>query len=362
MRILFIASQHADHPRVKHILSSIGQNFEVAAISSRLPIYALRIPLVLARFFFAKRNSYDVVVIGFLPQPLMPVVAKLWQGRIVADVFYSLYDTVVSDRKLVQPKSFLARLCRRLDRFTLQRADRVITDTQSHGKYMAHEFGISEEKIFRVLIGAGDEFAEQPLAPISLKEGELFRVLFFGTFIPLQGVDVIIRAASILKDEHIQFMLVGDGQTHTAAKNLVRELALKNVEFLGRKSTAELRKVATHSHAILGIFGTSSKALRVIPHKAFEALALNRPLITARTAASEELLTDGRDVMFCSPGDPVDLAKKILWLRDNYSAGQVISNAGRETFMGRAASANIAEQLRLALKDVNRQQGPIELS
>lgn len=344
---------------MKHILLSLRQNFEVTAIMSRLPSYALRIPVVLARFLFLKRSAYDLVVVGFLPQPLLPIVAKLWHGQIAADVFYSLYDTVVSDRTLLRPRSFLARLCRRLDRFTLQRADRVITDTRSHGKFMAHEFGIREEKIYRVFIGAGDEFAKDPLPPISFQPGEPFRVLFFGNFIPLQGVEIIINAAAELADEGVEFSLIGQGQTFAETKMLSERLALKNVEFVGRKSVAELRAFAARSHCILGIFGTSSKARRVIPHKAFEALALNRPLVTARTGASEELLTDGRDVVFCAGGDSRDLAKKILWLRDNYDTGQAISNAGRETFLQQAAAPIIAEQLRVSLTDVNHPQGPI---
>ena len=61
----------------------------------------------------------------------------------------------------------------------------------------------------------------------------------------------------------------------------------------------------------LGIFGTSAKAARVIPNKAFQALACGTPLVTADTPAARELLVDGESALLVPPGDPEALADAV---------------------------------------------------
>src|SRR5439155_18495870 len=64
----------------------------------------------------------------------------------------------------------------------------------------------------------------------------------------------------------------------------------------------------------LGIFGTSSKAARVIPNKAFQALACATPLVTADTPAARELLLDGASALLVPAGNPEALAGAIRTL------------------------------------------------
>jgi glycosyltransferase involved in cell wall biosynthesis len=88
----------------------------------------------------------------------------------------------------------------------------------------------------------------------------------------------------------------------------------------------------------LGIFGSSGKAHRVIPHKTFQALAVGAPLITADTPAARELLVDGRDSLLVERTAD-SLAQAIVALRDDPSLAARIGAGGRETFEREASEA-----------------------
>jgi glycosyltransferase involved in cell wall biosynthesis len=81
----------------------------------------------------------------------------------------------------------------------------------------------------------------------------------------------------------------------------------------------------------LGIFGSSGKAHRVVPHKTFQALAVGTPLITADTQAARELLVDGRDSLLVER-TPDALAEAIVSLRNDADLAERIGRGGRATF------------------------------
>ena len=81
--------------------------------------------------------------------------------------------------------------------------------------------------------------------------------------------------------------------------------ALRNRTFF---SLAELNREIREAHLCLGIFGVTPKALRVIPCKVYDSLAVGRPVVTADTPGARELLEDGRTAVLVPPGDAAALA------------------------------------------------------
>jgi glycosyltransferase involved in cell wall biosynthesis len=99
----------------------------------------------------------------------------------------------------------------------------------------------------------------------------------------------------------------------------------------------------------LGIFGTSAKAARVIPNKAFQALACGVPLVTADTPAARELLRDGESALLVPPGDPEALADAVRRLVEDDLAERVAAG-GLATYRERASEAVLGARWRSLLE------------
>jgi glycosyltransferase involved in cell wall biosynthesis len=96
----------------------------------------------------------------------------------------------------------------------------------------------------------------------------------------------------------------------------------------------------------LGIFGTSGKAARVIPNKAFQALACGAPLVTGDTSAARELLVDGESALLVPPGDPRALADAVRRLRDDAALAERVACGGLDAYREHASEAVLGRRWR----------------
>src|SRR5204863_4785210 len=149
------------------------------------------------------------------------------------------------------------------------------------------------------------------------------RILFVGKLIPLHGLETILTAARLAPE--LRFNVVGSGQE----QHLLQHGRPANVDWTTWLVYEQLPAVLRGSKAALGIFGTSAKAARVIPNKAFQALATGTPLVTADTPAARELLADGESALLVPPGDPEALAAALQRLAADEAAACLLSAGGR---------------------------------
>ena len=153
---------------------------------------------------------HDVVLVGYFGH-LDVFLARLLAGRdqVVLDLMLSVYDTIAHDRQTVAPDGIQARLGRLLDRLAARQCRRALIDTAEHLAFFVDRLGIPAKKLAIVPVGADpDHFARAPEA----QPGERLKVLFFGTFVPLQGTPTVAEAMRLVGDAPIDFTIVGTGQ------------------------------------------------------------------------------------------------------------------------------------------------------
>src|SRR5437764_1167947 len=169
--------------------------------------------------------------------------------------------------------------------------------------------------------------------------GEPFTCLFVGKLIPLHGVETILGAARAAPE--LSLRIVGSGQL----EHLLAERP-PNVEWVRWVDYEELPGELRRAGCALGIFGTSAKAQRVIPNKAFQALACGTPLITADTPAARELLVHEESALLVPPGDPQALAAAVGRLAADPALARKLSEGGLAAFREHASEDVLGGPLR----------------
>lgn len=298
-------------------------------------------PALFVRLLLAETpDIYFVSYPGWFDVPLVKLVSMIKRRPLIFDVFISLFDTAVSDRRLADPKSAIASLARYADRWALRLADVVIADCPAHGRFFS-TIAATDLSVEVLYLGANEKvfYPRDGLSP------EAGRILFYGTYVPLQGAEWIVRAASELRNRGVEatFVMFGDGQDRARIEGLASSLA-GNVDFHEVATQEELVAEMHRASVVLGVFGTSEKANRVIPHKVFEAVACGRPVLTADSeAVREEFNSD--EVAVCRPGDPGALADALALLLGDSDRLVRLASRARSAYEQRYSTDTQGERL-----------------
>src|SRR5690606_4500945 len=99
-----------------------------------------------------------------------------------------------------------------------------------------------------------------------------FTVLFYGSFLPLHGIDLILNCAALLQQEEITFRLIGGNRQNLSYfYDMLRTLQLNNVNHERWLEYERLPEAISHSDLCLGgPFGNTGQALKVITGKTFQ--------------------------------------------------------------------------------------------
>jgi glycosyltransferase involved in cell wall biosynthesis len=274
----------------------------------------------------SRRTHFDALIVGYPGHFDVPAAKWIARGRpVIFNPLVSLHETLVEDRGRFAAGSVHARFLRRIDRMALQRANLVVADTEQNAQHLAELGALPAGRLAVCFVGAEDRLFLPGWQP-----PENFRVLFIGKLIPLHGLETILAAAQLAPE--IPFRVVGNGQLDA----LMAERP-PNVEWVEWVDYERLPEEIQRAGCALGVFGTSAKAGRVIPNKAFQALACGTPLITADTAAAHELLRDGESALLVPPGDPEALAAAVRRLAAEPELAQSIGAGGLAAYRTHAS-------------------------
>jgi glycosyltransferase involved in cell wall biosynthesis len=338
LKVLYFGTYERDYPRNAQVISCLrGAGVDVVERHVSVwdgrehkwsvgPLSALRVAWAEARLTLPLHGEFDAVVVGYPGHFDMPRARRLARRRpLVFNPLVSLADTLVGDRGRFADGSLAARVLARIDRRALRLADLVVADTDANADFLAELGGLPRERVATAFVGA-----EERLFRPAWRPPERFTCLFVGKLIPLHGLETILAAAELAPE--LPFRIVGSGQL-----DHLLEGRPANVEWEPWIDYDRLPDAYWGAGCALGVFGTSAKARRVIPNKAFQALASGTPLVTADTPAARELLTDGESALLVPPGDPAALATALRRLAADREVALRLSAGGRAAYKAQAS-------------------------
>jgi glycosyltransferase involved in cell wall biosynthesis len=299
----------------------------------------------LVRRWRTEGGTRPLVVVGFggqLDVLLARAICRPRAGLVFAPLV-GLAETLVDDRGLVRAGSPAARVFGALDRLTLRAADLVLADTAAHAASFA-ERGAPPERLAVWHLGAEPEFFAARSAPPSGR-----RVLFYGTCLPLHGIETILGAATSL-GPRAEVVLIGDGPERARLEAHARALGAP-VTWRGPVPLAALPAELAAAAVVLGVFGAGRKAAVVVPNKVYQAAAVGRPLVTRDGPALREVFEPGTHCLACPPGDPEALAAAIAHLLDDQAFAARLGRAARARMLERFAPERQATALAALLRE-----------
>lgn len=250
--------------------------------------------------------------------------ARKWRVPLVADPLISAYEKEIFEKEKWSPDSAMAERLRRWESKLLEHTDRIVTDTGAHADFFSDSLGIRKDKLSVLYVGAESEYF-RPVPWPAIEPP--YEILFYGSFLQLQGVDIVIEAARLTRELPIRWVLLGDGPLRSRAQE--GAAGLENVGFEPWIDYVRLPERIAKAHILLGIFGVTPKANLVIPNKVFQAMAVGRPLITRKAAAYNDNIGKSDVIGWIPEGSPAALAECVKsWL----DTPAQLASRGRKTW------------------------------
>ena len=296
--------------------------------------------------------EYDVMLIGYPGQFDAYLGRRLAHARsrpVALDILMSLH-LVAEERGLTADHRATGSLIFQLERGGLRQPDLLIAENPEYGSYIAAKYRLPPER-FRYVPHGADEtvFHPRPLRP----PDDHFRVTYHGGYLPSHGMDTIIGAAALLRDEpNTQFHFYGSGPEKERIVQRATAEALPNVTFHGFVGQDELLDSLAQAHVCLGVFGTTRQAQFTVQNKVWEGLAMGRPVVSGDSPTIRAALADRQEVYLIPRDDPAALAAALRALRDNPTLRESIAATGHARYLAGNSIPAIGRQMKDALLSI----------
>ena len=257
------------------------------------------------------RQRYDVIHVHSLPdfEVFAALYPKLTGSKVILDI-HDIVPEFYASKFNASPKSLVFRMLCRVEKMSAAFSDHVIASNHIWEKRLGGR-SVAESKVTTIL-NYPDTSIFQPKG--RTRTDDKFVILYPGSLNYHQGLDVAIRAFSLIRDKAptAEFQIYGTGGEFASLKRLIGELGLQDrILLLGALPIDKMARVI--ENADLGVvpkrkdgFGNEAFSTKIL-----EFMALNVPMIIPDTEVDTYYFDDSV-AKFFSAGDESSLADAML--------------------------------------------------
>ena len=205
----------------------------------------------------------------------------------------------------IKRESKIYQYFHRVSKKIYKQMDQILITSQMFSDYLRDEFDIKKENIEYLPQYAEDVFEKIP----AREEDGVFNFMFAGNVGAVQSVDTVINAAEMLKDEPVQFHIVGGGTDLHRLQEMSK--VLTNVVFYGRKPLTEMPELYAKADAMLVTLAADPILSLTLPGKVQSYMAVGKPIIGAIDGETKTVI-EVAQCGFCGGAENViDLVQNI---------------------------------------------------
>ena len=284
-------------------------------------------------FFLLRKKNYDLVF-SFATSPLTSSLSAIFFSKIKSCKSFiwvlDLWPDILLELKIIK-NVFLYKSISLISRFIYKNFDYILSQSKSFQERISYYNNNNNNNIF---FPAWSENIKENKNNITKYDNDKsFKIVFTGNVGEAQNFDKVLEAARILKNhDDIKWIIVGSGRELEKIKKIAEVESISNFILEGKISLQDINYY--HSVAdVLFISLKSGKAISsTIPGKLQTYLEANKFILGMIDGESKKIIQDSGMGCCVDPDSPVDLAKKILYLKNNPDIIKKINNStqGRE--------------------------------
>lgn len=303
---------------------------------------------------YTEFRKTDVIYVGYpghVDLFAAYVFAKIFKKKLVFNPLLIVYVGFSEEQGILSKNSLLGKTIKAAEGLGYKLCDMVFADTPNQGEFLKSNFGIKDEKLRILPIGAdnkGYEYSEYKNI-----NGKKVNVVYYGLYAPMHGVEFIVEAASLLRhDPDVVFTMVGSGNKYRETFEMAKKLKLGNIKFYPDVFEGAHLKYLQDADVFLGFLKKHPTIDKVIPNKVYQGLALGRAVVTADSPVIRSVFKDRENMYFVEPSNAEALKDAILDLKNNPKLRSDMAKKGYELYINNFTPKLVGQKLKSYIEEI----------